>query len=87
MPSPAGGTLHSVKKTSIYIEPELDRALAQLARERGITKAEAIRRALADAVGTAKRPRPKFSSIGVITDGPTDVSENVDRYLEGFGED
>lgn len=75
-----------MKKTSIYLEPELDRALARLARERGITKAEAIRRALADAVGGARRPR--FTAIGVIEDGPSDLSTNTDKYLaEGFGED
>jgi hypothetical protein len=85
MPSSTGGTLYKVKKTSIYLEPELDRALARLARERGITKAEVIRRALADAVGPSRRPR--LRAIGVIAEGPTDVSENVDRYLAGFGED
>ncbi|HEY3184456.1 MAG TPA: CopG family transcriptional regulator [Gaiellaceae bacterium] len=74
-----------MKKTSIYLEPELDRALARLARERGITKAEAIRRALADAVSATRRPR--ITAIGVGEGGPGDVSENVDRYLEGFGED
>jgi predicted transcriptional regulator len=75
-----------VKKTSIYLEPELDRALARLARERGITKAEVIRRALADAVGAARRPR--ITAIGIGEGGPGDVSTNTDKYLaEGFGED
>jgi predicted DNA-binding protein len=75
-----------VKKTSIYLEPELDRALARIARERGLTKADFIRGALAAAVdGVDKRPR--FTAIGVIKDGPTDVSTNTDKYLEGLGED
>jgi Ribbon-helix-helix protein, copG family len=75
-----------VKKTSIYLEPELDRALARLAAARGITKAEAIRRALTEAAADA--PRPRITAIGVV-EGPRDVSENVDRYLEetGFGRD
>jgi len=72
-----------VKKTSIYLEPELDRALARLASERGITKAEAIRRALAEAVGSMARPR--ITAIGVA-DGPGDLSTDTDRHLaEGFG--
>jgi predicted transcriptional regulator len=73
-----------VKKRSIYLEPELDRALARLARDRGITKAEAIRQALAAAVGSDRRPR--VAAIGVA-DGPGDLSTNTDRYLaDGLGE-
>jgi hypothetical protein len=73
-----------VKKTSIYLEQELDRALSRLARERGITKAEAIRRALAEAVAGARRPR--VEAVGVV-DGPGDLSTDTDRHLaEGFGE-
>jgi hypothetical protein len=78
-----GGTVCRVKKTSIYLEPELDRALARLARERGITKAEAIRRALAEAVSGARRPR--IAAIGVA-EGPGDLSTETDRHLAGgFG--
>jgi hypothetical protein len=74
-----------VKKTSIYLDADLDRALTRLAHARGLTKAETIRRALARAV--ADTPQPRATAIGVI-DGPGDVADNVDRYLaEGFGED
>jgi hypothetical protein len=30
---------------------------------------------------------PRITAIGVSKEGPTDLSQNVDRYLEGFGED
>ena len=75
-----------MKKTSVYLDPWLDRALASLAGERGVTKAELIRQALADAVNGA---RPRLALIGIIDDpdGPTDVSTNTDHYLEGLGED
>ena len=73
-----------MKKTSIYLDPELDRALARLAAARGTTKADAIRQVLAAAV--AEAPRPRITAIGV-GDGPGDVADNVDRYLAGFGED
>jgi predicted transcriptional regulator len=75
-----------VKKTSIYLEPELDRALARYAAARGISKAEAIRRAISDVVDST--PRPRITAIGV-GEGPGDVAENHDRYLlEGdFGRD
>lgn len=74
-----------MKKTSLYIEPDVDRALAGRAAAEGITKAELIRRALREAVSGARRPRP----LGVgIFEGPGDLAENVDRYLaEGFGRD
>ncbi len=73
-----------MKKTSVYLEPETDRALDRLARVLGISKAEAIRRALDEAVSRADRPRIKAIGVGA---GPGDVADNVDRHLEdtGFG--
>jgi hypothetical protein len=52
-----------VKKTSLYLEPELDEALARRAADEGLTKAEFIRRTLAGAVQRPKRTKP---SIGVF---------------------
>ena len=72
-----------MKKTSLYLEPELDRALDQLAAQDGVSKAEAIRAALRKAVAEVHRPR--ITAIGV-GEGPGDVADNVDRYLDGFGE-
>lgn len=73
-----------MKKTSLYIEPEVDAALTRIAEQRGITKAELIRRSLRDVAVAA--PRPQISAIGV-GEGPGDVSENMDRHLAetGFG--
>ena len=48
-----------LKKTSIYLDEDLDQALARRAAEEGITKAEFIRRTLAAAVQRPKRPRPE----------------------------
>lgn len=78
----AGGNLRSVLKTSIYLEPELDRALARRAAAEGIPKAELVRRALREALADSVRPRP---SAGVFR-GPGDLSDRFDDYLEGFGE-
>ncbi len=74
-----------MKKTSLYLEPWVDRDLRRIAEEEGKSKAEVIREALA--VRTAEAALPRFTSIGAIKGGPTDMSQNVDRYLEGFGED
>jgi hypothetical protein len=67
-----------VKKTSVYLEEQLDEALALRAAEEGVTKAEFIRRTLTGAVGRPSRPKP---SIGVFR-GPVDLAANVDRHLE-----
>ncbi len=74
-----------MKKTSIYIEPEVDVALARRAAVEGTTKAEIIRRALRDAASGSTRVKP--SARGVFT-GPADLAASADRHLaqSGFGE-
>ena len=62
--APYADTLRRVKKTSIYLEPSLDDALAKRAAEEGVTKAEFIRRTLWGAVTRPKRAKP---SIGVYS--------------------
>jgi plasmid stability protein len=74
-----------VKKTSIYLDPEVDSALRRRAVAQGTTKAALIRDALAEAAAPARRPTPR--ACGVF-DGPGDLARNADRYLAetGFGE-
>ena len=73
-----------MKKTSIYLDPDVDRALSRRAIAEGTTKAALIRAALAEAAGI--RPRPR--AVAVFS-GPGDLARNVDKYLAetGFGED
>lgn len=74
-----------MRKTSIYIDPAVDRALTRRARLEGTTKAAIIREALANAARPATRAKPR----GGVFSGPGDLSANVDEYLAktGFGED
>jgi hypothetical protein len=74
-----------VKKTSLYLDPDLDEALARRAADEGLTKAELIRRTLAAAMQRPQRPKPH---VGVFrsTDGLS-VRRDADRMMEGFGED
>ena len=74
-----------MKKTSVYLEPELDDALARRAGDECPTNPEFIRRTLAGAV---QRPPRARLSVGVIRSGRADVSADVDRYLRetDFGE-
>ncbi|MBA2347873.1 MAG: ribbon-helix-helix protein, CopG family [Solirubrobacterales bacterium] len=46
-----------MKKTSIYLDEEVDQALAAQAAEEGVSKAEFIRRNLEVVVSRPKRPR------------------------------
>ena len=73
-----------MKKTTVYLEPELDHALDRLAAKRRVSKAEVIRSALRDAARQSERPR--ITAIGLAL-GPGDVADNVDRHLAdtGFG--
>jgi Ribbon-helix-helix protein, copG family len=75
-----------VKKTSLYLDPDLDEALARRAADEGLTKAEFIRRTLAAAMQRPTRPKPE--GIGIIEDdgGPPDLARNYEQYLAGFGE-
>ena len=74
-----------MRKTSIYIEPEVDVALARRAAAEGTTKAALIREALRSAAGESLRAKPQ--AVGVFV-GPGDLASDVDRYLgeTGFGE-
>jgi predicted transcriptional regulator len=72
-----------MKKTTVYLGADLDRALVRLAGQQRTSKAEVIRAALRKAVADVERPR--ITAIGV-GGGPGDVADNVDKYLEGFGE-
>jgi hypothetical protein len=73
-----------VKKSSIYLAPELDRALTHAAARHHLSKAEFIRQTLTTAVADELAVRPR--AIGVF-DGPEDLGERADDYLAGgFGE-
>jgi hypothetical protein len=74
-----------VKKTSIYIEPDVDVALARRAAAEGTTKAELIRQALREAASGSVRVKPR--ARGVFT-GPADLAARTDEHLaqSGFGE-
>jgi hypothetical protein len=73
-----------VKKSSIYLDPELDRALTHAAARQKLSKAEFIRQTLSAAVAGETAVRP--TGIGVF-DGPRDLAANADRHLEGFGDE
>jgi hypothetical protein len=72
-----------MKKMSIYIDSEVDFLLTCRADRERTTKAALIRAALAEAAAV---PPPRPQGVGIFK-GPSDLATNMDRYLEGFGED
>ncbi len=67
-----------MKKTSIYIEPDVDVALARRAASEGTTKAAVIRQALRDAADASRRVKPRARAV---FSGPSDLASRVDEYL------
>ena len=67
-----------MKKTSIYLDEQLDEALAAKAAEEGMTKAEFIRRNLEVVVARPRRPR---ISVGVFSVGAPAWAKDLDHEL------
>lgn len=76
----------AMKKTSLYIDEEVDRALAVRAAEQGVTKAELIRTALGDIASRPGRVKPR--AVALVKDGKPSIARDLDAYLAetGFGE-
>jgi len=70
-----------VKKTSVYLDAELDEALARRAADEGLTKAEFIRRTLAGAVQRPQRVRPR--AVGLPDGAPPDLAARDEHHLRG----
>lgn len=78
-----------MRTLTIRIPAELDRWLAAEAKRLGRTKSEIVQQALMQQ-RNAKKPRSLHDRMkdvcGIIKDGPPDLSTNMRKYLEGFGE-
>ena len=70
-----------MEKTTVYLPRKLQRAIKRVATHRGVSEAEVIRDAIRSSVG-ATRPRPR----GGLYDSGGSIADDVDRYLEGFGD-
>ena len=69
-------------KTTVYLPPELKRALARAARERRCSEAELLRQAVSQITAEAGAQIPRLPLFR--SQGPS-IAEDVDRALEGFG--
>jgi Arc/MetJ-type ribon-helix-helix transcriptional regulator len=71
-----------MKKTTVYLPPELKRALTRAARQRRCSAAELIREAVSRLAGEADAPAPRLPLFR--STGPS-IAEDIDRALQGFG--
>jgi Arc/MetJ-type ribon-helix-helix transcriptional regulator len=69
-------------KTTVYLPPELKRALERVARQRRCSEAELLREAVARLTGEAEAPAPK---LPLFRAEGASIAEDVHRALEGFG--
>jgi hypothetical protein len=76
----------AMKKTSLYIDERIDRALAVRAAEQGVTKAELIRLTLSGAASGPVRVKPQ--AVALVRDGKVAIARDLDAYLAAtdFGE-
>jgi hypothetical protein len=76
-----------VKRTTIYLDPELEILLKLEAMRRKQPVAEVIRETLRERLRS--RPRSRSPHAGAFDSGYTDTAERAEELLEelGFGED
>lgn len=74
--------MYGMRKTTLYLPDELKQRVADTARLEERSEAEVIRSAIERYTVRPKPRLPLFSSLG-----PTNLGEDDERYLEGFGDD
>ena len=75
-----------MKRTTIFANEETLTALRAIARERGLSLAEAVRQALATFVAKHRPRRKPLSIIGIGRSGRKNVADRAEEFLrKGFG--
>ncbi len=73
------------KPIQIYIEPQQDYVLGNLARKKGISKAEIIRKSLDHFLREIPLEEdPGMGLVGLGSSGKRNLSRDHDQYLTGY---
>lgn len=75
--------MYGVRRTTIYLPDDLKSSLARAAHEERRTEADLIREGI-ERLLESRHPEPR---IPLFTSGQPDLAENVDKLLNGFGEE
>lgn len=76
--------MYGMKRTTIYLPDDLKAALERAAARAGVSEAEVVRTAIADATAEDVSPRPR---VPLFDSGDATLAERVDEELAaGFGE-
>jgi hypothetical protein len=73
----------NVKRLQIYIDEELDAALAVESRRRGTSKAALIRQYVGERIGNVARPADPIDRLVGVVEGTRDESASVDAVVYG----
>ena len=74
------GTIYGVHKTTVYLPAELDARLGAEAKAEGVSKAELIRRGVAQLLEASPR-RPRSKPLPTFTGTGTRTMEQIDHDL------
>ncbi len=77
------GMMYGMDKTTVYLPPELRRALQEAARTRRTSEAALIREGIALVTAATKPPEPR---LPLFESGDPSLAERVEEALTGFGE-
>ncbi len=77
--------MYGMHKTTVYLPDELKAALEHAAREHHRSEADLIREGVQIVTERLSYPKPRLPLFS--GEGPADLAERFDEYLEGFGED
>jgi hypothetical protein len=73
----------AMDKTTVYLTPELRRALRETARRRRTSEAALIREGIAVVTSPEPAPRPR---LPLFESGDPTLAERVDVLMKGFGD-
>ena len=79
-----------MKRTTIMIPAPLKLKAEREARRLGVSLGQLIRQSLEEEINRAKTPRRRFFpglDFSYTDDGPADLAENLDKYLDQWDEE
>jgi hypothetical protein len=79
--------MYGVKRTTVYLEDEQKRQLAEIAARTALSEAELIRGGVDRVIEEHRLRRRKPRALFALEDPVLDDPDRVKEALEGFGED